>query len=73
MNENANRIKAAIEPTWELTIDRVARAIHDATWDDRYDDLSVDGIERAMARLQAVAAVNELKRMVDEGVHLTKE
>lgn len=42
----------------------IARAIHDAQWEDRFDGLSPDSIQRDMACRQAVAALDELRRIV---------
>ncbi len=47
-------------------IDVVAKAIHDVTFEDRWDDLHPDGIERAMGRKQAMAAIDAIQGCVDE-------
>jgi 23S rRNA maturation mini-RNase III len=41
-------------------VETMARAIYDATFDERYDDLHPQSIERAMAHQQARAAIQAL-------------
>lgn len=43
---------------------RVARVIHDAQWEERFDNTAPDSIERAMAMKQAEAAIHEFRAAV---------
>ena len=48
----------------DALVKRIARVIHDAMWEERFDDLSPESIDHAMACKQAVAALDELRRIV---------
>lgn len=52
-----HRRKPELNDMSEL-VEAVAEAIHDAMFEERYADMPIGTIERAMARTQAVAALN---------------
>ncbi len=54
-------------------IDVVAKAIYDVTWEDKWDDLPPDSIERAMGRKQAMAAIDAIQGCVDEVNRIAEE
>lgn len=41
-------------------IEKVARSIHDSQWDEAYDELNQNGIEKALAKQSAIAAIRSV-------------
>ena len=68
IDELRKRVEAGevVERRKPPMIDVVAKAIYDVTWDDRWDDLHPNAIERAMGRKQAMAAIDAIQRCMDE-------
>lgn len=50
-----------------VEIEIVAKAIHDAVFDERWDDLPENSIERALYRQAAEAAINRLDKLRKPG------
>lgn len=51
---------------WNIVLERIARAAHNAHMADEWDDLPEDGIERAIWRQTAIKVVQEFQAMMDE-------
>jgi len=57
---------ARIERDWTVILERLAKEMHNSHMADNWDDLPLDGIERAIWLQTAGVAVKEMQSIMDE-------
>ncbi len=55
-----------MKPDWNTLIPRLAKIAHNSQFEDEWDDLPENGIERAIWQQTVTAVVNEIRIIMDE-------